>query len=212
FSLASSAPCRVTGFSAIREGERMNCPRCGASVGTGWKFCGDCGSPLPWRCASCGNENPAEKRFCSECGAAATAGTAERRSAPEATAVAPTAERRQLTVMFADLVGSTALGARLDPEDLREVVAAYHGCVTGLVAKVGGFVARYMGDGVLVYFGYPKANEGDAEQAIRTGLAIVKAVSRLNTLAGPPGTLSARVGIATGLVIVGDLIGSGASL
>jgi class 3 adenylate cyclase len=114
--------------------------------------------------------------------------------------------------MFSDLVGSTALGARLDPEDLREVIAAYHGCVTGLAAKLGGFVARYMGDGVLVYFGYPKANEDDAEQAIRAGLAIVKAVSHLNTVAGPPGTLSARVGIATGLVIVGDLIGSGSSL
>jgi class 3 adenylate cyclase len=114
--------------------------------------------------------------------------------------------------MFADLVGSTALGTRLDPEDLREVIAAYHGCVTGLVAKLGGFVARYMGDGVLVYFGYPRANEDDAEQAVRAGLAIAKAVGHLNTIAGPSGTLHARVGIATGLVIVGDLIGSGASL
>jgi class 3 adenylate cyclase len=188
----------------------MNCPRCGATVGTGSKFCGDCGSPLPWACAACGSENPPGKRFCSECGAAAP-GATERASAP-ATSAAPAAERRQLTVMFADLVGSTALGARLDPEDLREVVAAYHGCVTGLIARLGGFVARYMGDGVLVYFGYPQANEDDAERAIRAGLAIVDAVAHLNTPAGPPGTLSARVGIATGLVIVGDLIGSGPSL
>ena len=188
----------------------MNCPRCGASVGTASKFCGDCGSPLPWCCTACGNENPAGKRFCSECGAATTV-TAERTSVP-ATSTASAAERRQLTVMFADLVGSTALGARLDPEDLREVVAAYHGCVTGLVAKAGGFIARYMGDGVLVYFGYPHANEDDAERAIRAGLAIVDAVAHLNTPAGPPGTLSARVGIATGLVIVGDMIGSGPSL
>jgi class 3 adenylate cyclase/energy-coupling factor transporter ATP-binding protein EcfA2 len=188
----------------------MNCPRCGAAVATGSKFCGDCGSPLPWLCADCGNENPVGKRFCSECGAAST-GTAERASAP-VTPPAPVAERRQLTVMFADLVGSTALGARLDPEDLREVVAAYHGCVTGLIAKLGGFVARYMGDGVLVYFGYPQANEDDAERSIRAGLAIVDAVAHLNTPAGPPGTLSARLGIATGLVIVGDLIGSGPSL
>src|SRR5262249_19196249 len=149
-------------------------------------------------------------RFCSECGAASP-GTAERAISP-ATPAAPTAERRQLTVMFADLVGSTALGARLDPEDLREVVAAYHGCVTGLIARLGGFGARYMGDGVLVYFGYPQANEDDAERSIRAGLAIVDAVAHLNTPAGPPGTLSARVGIATGLVIVGDLIGSGPSL
>ena len=188
----------------------MNCPRCGASIGSGSKFCGDCGSPLPWLCAACSHENPAGKRFCSECGAAAGA-TAERASGPTAS-TGPAAERRQLTVMFADLVGSTALGARLDPEDFREVVATYHGCVTALIAKLGGFVARYMGDGVLVYFGYPQANEDDAERAIRAGLAIVDAVARLNTPAGPPGTLSARVGIATGLVIVGDLIGSGPSL
>jgi class 3 adenylate cyclase len=114
--------------------------------------------------------------------------------------------------MFADLVGSTALGARLDPEDLREVITAFHGCVTGLVARFNGFVARYMGDGVLVYFGYPQANEDDAERAVRAGLAITEAIGRLNTIAGPPGTLGARVGIATGLVVVGDLIGAGPSL
>jgi len=181
-------------------------------VGTGWKFCGDCGSPLPWQCSACGQENPADKRFCRECGAAVGAGGAERPEPLAATSGPSLAERRQLTVMFADLVGSTALGARLDPEDLREVIAAYHGCITGLVAKAGGFIARYMGDGVLVYFGYPQANEDDAERAIRAGLAIVNAVAHLNTAAGPPGTLSARVGIATGLVIVGDLIGSGPSL
>src|SRR5262249_40705441 len=189
----------------------MNCPRCGASVGTGSKFCGDCGSPLPWRCNACGNENPPDKRFCRYCGAAAPVSRrVDRRESPVGTP--SSAERRQLTVLFADLVGSTALGARLDPEDLREVIAAYHGCVTGLVAKAGGFIARYMGDGVLVYFGYPQANEDDAERAIRAGLAIVDTVAHLNTPAGPPGTLSARVGIATGLVIVGDLIGSGPSL
>ncbi|MBV9954700.1 MAG: zinc ribbon domain-containing protein, partial [Pseudolabrys sp.] len=126
----------------------MNCPQCGASVGTGWKFCGDCGSPLPWRCTACGSENPAEKRFCTECGVGAPAAP-QRAGAPLPPPPSTSlAERRQLTVMFADLVGSTALGARLDPEDLREVIAAYHGSVTGLVAKTGGFVARYMGDGV----------------------------------------------------------------
>jgi class 3 adenylate cyclase len=122
------------------------------------------------------------------------------------------AERRLLTVMFVDLVGSTALGARLDPEDLRDVIAAYHGCVTSLLARFEGFVARYMGDGVLAYFGYPQAHEEDAERAIRTGIAIIDAVAQLNTIAGPPGTLSTRIGIATGVVVVGDLIGSGSSL
>jgi class 3 adenylate cyclase len=188
------------------------CPRCSAGVGPEDKFCGDCGAPVPWLCGACGSNNPANKRFCSNCGAAA--GTAGAKPGdPLATMPGlPSAERRQLTVMFADLVNSTALGARLDPEDLREVIAAYHGCITGLVAKAGGFIAKYLGDGVLVYFGYPQANEDDVERAIRTGLAIVNAVAHLDTAAGPPGTLSARVGIATGLVVVGDLIGSGSSL
>jgi class 3 adenylate cyclase/predicted ATPase len=117
------------------------------------------------------------------------------------------AERRQVTVMFSDLVGSTALSARMDPEDLREVISAYQKCVAGTVMRFGGFVAKYMGDGVLVYFGYPQAHEDDAERAVRAGLALVGAVGELKTDA----TLKTRVGIATGLVVVGDLIGSGAS-
>jgi class 3 adenylate cyclase/predicted ATPase len=119
------------------------------------------------------------------------------------------AERRQLTVMFCDLVGSTVLSARLDPEDLRAVIAAYHRCVAAVIERAGGFVAKYMGDGVLAYFGYPRADEHDAERAVRAGLALVEAVVRLDTAAGAP--LQVRVGIATGLVVVGDLIGEGAA-
>jgi class 3 adenylate cyclase/predicted ATPase len=115
------------------------------------------------------------------------------------------AERRQLTVMFCDLVGSTALSSRLDPEDLREIIAAYHRAVAEVVAEFDGFVAKYMGDGVLVYFGYPRAHEDDAERA---GLGVVDAVGRLDVKSGE---LQARVGIATGLVVVGELIGEGAS-
>jgi len=118
------------------------------------------------------------------------------------------AERRQLTVMFCDLVGSTALAARLDPEDLREVIAAYHRAVTEIVAGFDGFVAKYMGDGVLVYFGYPRAHEDDAERAVRAGLGLIDAVGRLDFKSTK---LQARVGIATGLVIVGDLIGEGSA-
>jgi class 3 adenylate cyclase/tetratricopeptide (TPR) repeat protein len=116
-----------------------------------------------------------------------------------------TAERRQVTVMFSDLVGSTALSARMDPEDLREVISAYQKCVAETVQRFGGFVAKYMGDGVLVYFGYPQAHEDDAERAVRAGLELIGAVSALKSNA----PLQTRVGIATGLVVVGELIGSG---
>jgi class 3 adenylate cyclase len=118
------------------------------------------------------------------------------------------AERRQLTVMFCDLVGSTALAARLDPEDLREIIGTYHCAVADTAAPFDGFVAKYMGDGVLVSFGYPRAHEDDAERAVRAGLGVIDAVGRLavKTVA-----LQARVGIATGLVVVGDLIGEGSA-
>ena len=118
-----------------------------------------------------------------------------------------TAERRQVTVMFSDLVGSTALSARMDPEDLREVISAYQKCVADTMQRFGGFVAKYMGDGALIYFGYPQAHEDDAERAVRAGLELVAAVCALKTHA----PLQTRVGVATGLVVVGDLIGSGAS-
>src|SRR5262249_14109153 len=115
------------------------------------------------------------------------------------------AERRQVTVMFSDLVGSTALSARMDPEDLRDVISAYQKCVAETVRRFGGFVAKYLGDGVLVYFGYPEAHEDDAERAVRAGLELIAAVIALKT----PALLQTRVGIATGLVVVGDLTGLG---
>jgi class 3 adenylate cyclase/predicted ATPase len=131
------------------------------------------------------------------------------KTTPSAPSASPEdrAERRQVTVFFSDLVGSTALSARMDPEDLREVISAYQKCVADTVQRFGGFVAKYMGDGVLVYFGYPYAHEDDAERAVRAGLELVTAVSGLKTHTA----LQTRVGIATGLVVVGDLIGSGAS-
>lgn len=127
----------------------------------------------------------------------------------EVTSFRDTAERRQLTVLFCDLVGSTEIAARMDPEDLREVINVYHRRVAKTVRRFGGFVAKYMGDGILVYFGYPQANENDAELAVRAGL---KLVTKVTELCPRPGvTLQVRVGIASGLVVVGDLIGSGAS-
>jgi class 3 adenylate cyclase/predicted ATPase len=125
-------------------------------------------------------------------------------NATASTGSAASAERRQVTVMFCDLVGSTALSTKLDPEDLREIISAYHRRCAEVIAKNGGFVARYMGDGVLAYFGYPQAHEDDAERAARGGLALVGGATKLDAASGI--ALQLRIGIATGLVVVGDLI------
>jgi len=134
-------------------------------------------------------------------------GGADADATPGPAAVPATqAERRQLTVMFVDLVGSTGLSRRLDPEDMRELVRAYQNLVAGEVTRFEGHVAKFLGDGVLAYFGWPRAHEDAAERAVRAGLAIAAAVP---TVAGPAGEpLAARIGIATGRVVVGDLVGS----
>ena len=142
------------------------------------RFCAQCGALLPSLCPTCGFENEPTARFCGGCGK-----SLGEVAAPAATIVpAPpridSAERRQLTVMFCDLVGSTALSARLDPEDLREVIAAYHRAVAEVVAAFDGFISRYMGDGVLIYFGYPQAHEDDAERAVRAGLPSMRRSAR----------------------------------
>ena len=132
-----------------------------------------------------------------------------REAQPLPTPLRHDAERRYIAVMFCDLVGSTALSAHLDPEDLREIIGAYHSCIADVIGRYNGTIGRYMGDGVLSYFGYPRAHEDDAEQAVRAGLEIIAAVPRLKTRALEP--LMVRIGIATGVVVVGDLIGQGAS-
>ena len=136
---------------------------------------------------------------------------AERPAAPAAVAAAPDAERRQLTVMFCDLVGSTALSTGMDPEDLRDVIASFQNRCSAAIRHYDGFVAKYMGDGILVYFGYPRAHEDEAERSVRAGLDIVDAMAELNVaVPRPPGVeLAVRIGIATGPVIVGDQIGEG---
>src|SRR5271169_6459851 len=140
-------------------------------------------------------------------------GSTETTAKPTNTAPTPTspdvAERRQLTVMFCDLVGSTAMSARLDPEDMREVIRAYQDACSGAVARYDGFVAKFMGDGVLAYFGFPRAHEDDAERAARAGLDITAVVAKLDTRAKE--TLKVRIGVATGIVVVGDLVGQGSA-
>ena len=149
------------------------------------RFCGDCGAPLAVRCPACGADSPPDKKFCGDCGAGLTK--------PEAATAPPArpagAEQRQLTVMFVDLVGSTALSGKLDPEDMGRVIRAYQDCCAKVIERWDGHVAKYMGDGVVVYFGWPRAHEDDAERAVRAGLDVTDAVGRL-TGGGAP--LSAR--------------------
>ena len=178
----------------------MKCLSCGAGVVDGKRFCSDCGAAIPILCSACGSVNRPGARFCGDCGVSfiVSAPGAIRSGRPGAltsTPAAREAERRQLTVMFCDLVGSTALSRRLDPEDLREVIRAYRAACAEVVVRFDGHVAQYLGDGLMVYFGWPQAHEDDAERAVRAGLDIVEAVSRLNRWPTP---LQVRVGIATG--------------
>ena len=152
------------------------CPGCSNAIPNDSRFCPQCGASQTFNCAACGRSNPAGSRFCAQCGVKLGDAAPAQPAAPPAAAprAGSAAERRQLTVMFCDLVGSTALSTRLDPEDLREVIASYHKHATEVVGRFGGYVAKYMGDGVLVYFGYPSAHESDAENAVRAGLALLE--------------------------------------
>ncbi len=178
------------------------------------KFCGNCGEPLKLRCPNCGFANPPAFNFCGNCGtslaevarAASSAGSAEKNLAAPSR---PTndAERRQLTVLFCDLAGSTALSERLDPETLREVLHDYQLVCAEVIRHYEGYIARYFGDGILVYFGYPIAHEEDAQRAVLTGLGIVEKMAPLNArLLRECGLeLDVRIGIHTGLVVAGDM-------
>ncbi len=192
----------------------MQCASCTAEMPEGSRFCDECGAPMPVGCPSCGAANRPGAKFCAKCGGELAAPPSIAPSATPKTSPAPPfasppsfAERRQLTVMFCDLVGSTALSARLDPEDLRDVIGSYHQCIADRISRYDGFVARYMGDGVLAYFGYPQAHEDDAERAVRVGLELIAAVPSLKPRADIE--LQCRIGLATGLVVVGDLVGTG---
>ncbi|QFU77157.1 adenylate/guanylate cyclase domain-containing protein [Halioglobus maricola] len=187
----------------------MQCSSCQADNDNSHKFCGQCGTPLPRPCGACGFENPPTGRFCGGCGTnlegEAAATPAQKEQLQETASSGP--ERRHLTVMFCDLVGSTDLSVKFDPEDLRDIITSFQTCCEQVIRKHQGYVARYMGDGLLSYFGYPSASEYDAEYAVRAGLEIIEAVSKLDP--GHGIRLQTRVGIASGNVIVGDVIGDG---
>lgn len=191
----------------------MLCTKCNTENRGGRRFCAGCGAVLASACAKCGFGNEPGERFCGGCGAPlqAEAPAPERSTVGSAAAqsAAPTAERRQLTVLFSDLVGSTALSTQLDPEDLRRVIRTYERHCADVVARYGGIVAQFMGDGVMAFFGYPLAHEDDAERALRAALEIADSVKHLQPHPGV--ALATRVGVATGLVVVGEVIATAAS-
>ena len=185
----------------------MQCPQCQWENRAGRRFCAACGAPLPVACPACRFVNEPGEKFCGGCGTP-LAGPATQPMQPTQTAQhaapspvqrhqeapppvargTPEAERRQLTVLFCDLVDSTKLSSQLDPEDLREVVRAYQDTCAKVIARFEGHIAQYLGDGLLVYFGYPQAHEDDAQRAVRAGLGMIEALGQLgrNEMAPPP--------------------------
>ena len=179
----------------------IRCPSCGNANRPARRYCAECGSQLGEACPACGTRNDAGERFCGSCGGALT-GTL------------PEGERRQLTVLFCDLVGSTAIAGQLDPEDWREVSAEYQRAAAETVTRFAGHVAKYLGDGLLVYFGYPQAHEDDPERAVRAGLALLDKIAELNRQLEPVRgvRLAVRVGIHTGAVVIGEGATAGAEV
>ena len=188
----------------------VRCSGCGADNRAGRRFCAKCGAALALACPSCGFANDPADEFCGGCGQRLTPAGADAGRPMAPVDAARDAERRQLTVMFCDLVGSTALAGRLDPEELREHVRAYQATSADVIARFDGHIAQYLGDGLLVYFGYPSAHEDDPQRAVRAALAVVDAVAVLNARpAAGSVSLAVRIGIHTGLVVVGE-VGGGA--
>jgi class 3 adenylate cyclase len=207
----------------------MRCASCGFDNPDDIRFCGGCGAPLQHRCPQCGSENPAHFKFCGACGSplsgmprslqstpmeyqlGAPEAQPPRMTSPAAERPPPEGERRQLTVLFCDLVDSTALATQLDPEELRDVVRAYQRVCAEVIQRYEGYIAQYLGDGLLVYFGYPQAHEDASQRAVRAALGMVEAMGQLNQhMAQERGVrLAVRVGIHTGLVVVGEMGGRG---
>src|SRR5262245_59587026 len=170
----------------------MQCLQCQCENRASRRFCAECGAPLPLACPACGFTNEPGEKFCGGCGTPLTSpaaqptptaqppapsvGQSHQEAAPLAACGTPEAERRQLTVLFCGLVDSTVLSSQLDPEELREVVRAYQDTCAKVIARFEGHIAQYLGDGLLVYFGYPLAHEDDAQRAVRAGLGMLEAL------------------------------------
>src|SRR5262245_57042608 len=186
----------------------LRCPSCGHRNRSDRRYCAECGGQLGAACRVCGIRNEPGEKFCGSCGAALRedAAVPRRTEAPQPAPDAAAGERRRLTVLFCDLVGSTPLSQQLDAEDWRDIIAQYQQAASGAVGRFGGHVARKLGDGLLIYFGWPTAREDDPERAIRASLAIVDAMGPLNaTLAAGDGPrLAVRIGLHTGPVVIAD--------
>ena len=189
----------MPGDAATDEAADMNYPGCGEPSPSTKRFCTNCGAQLPRQCHACGAANPPAAKYCGDCGSPLAV------AQPLAGISDSEAERRQLTVMFCDLVDSTELVSTMDPEEFAAVIRQFRSACADVVADHNGMIAQYLGDGFVAYFGYPRAHEDDAERAIQTGLDIVEAVRGLDVRDG----VHVRVGIATGLVVVGDAAGGG---
>ena len=187
----------------------MRCSKCGADNAAQARFCNQCATPLGRPCSRCGSDNAPDARFCAQCAAQLDSATQIGPDPKRPQSVS--GERRHLTVLFCDLVDSTAIAAQLDPEEWRETVAGYHRAAAAAITRFGGHVAKYLGDGVMAFFGYPQAHDNDAERAARAGLAILDSIAKLNERPGQP-SLAARVGIDSGAVVVGTGAGRDADV
>jgi class 3 adenylate cyclase len=181
----------------------MHCSNCGSDNPAGKKFCSECGAGLSRGCPQCGADNAPAAKFCGDCGAALNAPAQPRVAETAPLQPRDTGERRHLTVLFCDLVGSTEIAAQLDPEEWRDTIAGYQRAAADVIARYEGHVAKYLGDGIMAYFGYPEAHENDAERATRAALSILAAISEFNQQSTNP-KLSARIGLDSGAVVVGE--------
>ena len=204
-----------TPFRGFVRRRAVRCSKCRSDNPAGKKFCAACGTALIVLCAKCASENSASSQFCGDCGEALNASTVASSNEALAAPEVSDGERRQLTVMFCDLVDSTALSGQLDPEELREVIRTYQAASGEIVERLGGYTAQYVGDGLLIYFGYPFAHEDDPQRALQAALEITADLPRLNARLRNrlevmrEHSLQVRIGIHTGLVVVGEM-GAGA--